>query len=217
MYNQFMFGMNLVVKNENISIGLRPAKLDDVPIISTGLSSFKVNIWTTLTGAPTLEIEKEWYEKMSKSEKDFTWILSPSDSDEAIGVVSLNDIDNIGSCTQGLAIWNQKWWGKGVATLANLACIWFACDQINRNTIRAYVRSPNTVARKAAEKIGFTVWGIQPGVFFRDGIYVDTCHLLFVNPNTVNQIFPKGIPIEFQTGIDKAQKSLELARKSVEY
>lgn len=212
-----MFGMNLTVRNGDIGIKLRPAKLEDIPVISTGLSNFKVNLWTTLIGAPTLEIEKEWYEKMSKSEKDFTWIISPLDSNDPIGVVSLNEIDQIGSCTQGLAIWDQKWWGKGVASLASLACIWFGCDQINRSTIRAYVRDPNAGARKAAEKVGFTVWGLQPGVFYREGSYVDTCHLLFVNPGATNQIFPKGLPPEFEEGLKKAKESLELARKIIKY
>ena len=212
-----MFGMNFSIKNDDLKICLRPAQLEDLPIISVGLSNFKTNLWTTLLGAPTLEIEKEWYEKMSKSNKDYTWIISSPDSNEPIGVVSLNDVDEIGSCTQGLALWNQQWWGKGVASLVSLASIWFACDQINRTTIRAYVREPNVGALKVATKVGFTQWGTQPGVFFRNGCYVNTCHLLFINPLHKKEVFPEGIPENFEKGVSLAEKSLELARKQVSY
>lgn len=212
-----MFGMNFSIKNEKLSICLRPAVPDDIPKISIGLSNFKTNLWTTLIGAPTIEMEKEWHERISKSNRDYAWIIASTDTNEPIGIVSLNEVDDIGSCTQGLAIWDQEWWGKGVASLVSLASIWFACDQINRSTIRAYVREPNVGAIKVAEKIGFTLWGTQPGVFFRNGAYANTCYLLFVNPKHQKEIFTKEVPKNFEDGIVKADKALELARSLISY
>ena len=72
----------------------------------------EVTRWLGITHAPTVEMEHEWYERVSKAEKDFVWGIFIGD--KHIGSTGVHQIDwrNRHGVTGNL-IGDKTEWGKG--------------------------------------------------------------------------------------------------------
>ena len=137
-----------------------------------------------------------------------------------IGVTALHDIKAIdGSCKSGIIIWDQAWWGKGVASAAHLGRTLFAADTLNRCLIRTSVRSDNAASRKALERVGYYVWGTEPMSGFRQGKYISTDHLLWLHPDRRDLFYARGVypPQVIDTALYRAKTALDQARTVVAF
>jgi RimJ/RimL family protein N-acetyltransferase len=211
-----MFGINMQVKHKEIVVNLRPLTKADLPILVDHFSSMKIHLNTHGLFAQTLESEEEWYNKVRDNEDSCVWAIQPANSDSPIGVTSLNNITSrSNSCTSGIIIWDTNWWGKGVATASHLARTMFAADYLNRFTIRSEVKVQNEASRKALERVGYTVWGTEPLSVFKGGVWQDTNHLIWLNPEKISVLYPDKLPEMFVTGVEKAKIALDMARKEV--
>jgi len=212
-----MFGLTMRIEMDELGITLRALSKNDLPQVVNGFTSMKVHRWTTQMYAQTLENEEEWYENNRKAQDSCVWGIVPDGSEVPVGVTGLHRIDIHGSCTSGIIIWDTSWWRKGVATRAHLARTLYAADYLNRLTIKSMVRCKNPASLNALKRVGYSVCGVEPRTFFRDGEWVDSHHLIWLNPQRISLIYPEGLPKEYEEGVVKATESLEKARQFVQF
>jgi RimJ/RimL family protein N-acetyltransferase len=212
-----MFGFTMSIIYRGMEILLRAPKKQEMPLLVKGFGSLKIQMNTAQTSARTEEDETEWYEKQRTSQNKATWFIVPKGNDQPVGVTSLEGIDQFGSCTSGIIIWDSAWWGKGVASAAHLGRTLYAADYLNRSRIDSSVRVVNPGSLKALLRIGYTVWGTEPRSAYREGKWGDTYHLTWLHPERVNLLYPEGIPECFKEGLEKAQSALALAREIVKF
>ncbi len=212
-----MFGINLRVKTERITVDLRPACKEDMKELVKYFSSMKIHLFTTGMFAQTLENEEEWYDKVRQDKDGCEWLIQPDGYDKPIGVTGLGSINSKeNSCVSGIIIWDPNWWKKGVASAAHLGRTLFAADYLNRMVIRSCVRSENEASRRALQRVGYTVWGTEPVDDYRAGRWLDTDHLIWFHPEKYQFFYPSGLPEKYAEGVKKAKIALELARGCVE-
>ncbi len=216
-----MFGVKMIIKHNGVSVLLRPFCKEDLTVLVDRFSSMKIHLYTNGLFAQTLENEIEWYEKNRQDQDTCHWAIVPLFSNEKelpIGVTGLHGLlSRNSSCTSGIVIWDPSWWGKGIASASHLGRTLFAADYLNRMKINSTVREKNVASRRALEKVGYTVWGVEPGSDFREGIWSMTNHLIWFNPRMESIFFPEGTPQGYKSGIEKARVALITARKEVEF
>ena len=176
----------------------------------------KILEYTQMLFGASLEGEMAWYEKVCKDASTCLWAIATPDN-TPIGVTGLHELNLSGGCTSGIIIWDQSWWGKGVASAAHLMRTLFATDYLARLTINSCVRVPNEASKKALERVGYTIWGTEPPTVFRGGGYLSTHHLTWINPERTDLVFSAGIPLLYRPGIDKARVALQKAREVVKF
>lgn len=211
-----MYGINMCVTTEKISLLLRPATKDDLPELVKHFSSMRVHMYTMGRFAQTLENEQEWYEKVRKSDDDCVWLIQPADYNLPIGVTCLHRINGWdGSCSSGIIIWDPSWWGRGVASAAHLGRTLFVADYLSKISIRSSVRVDNTASRRALEGVGYTVWGTEAADDYRAGRWIDTYQLKWFHPDKHQFYFPGGLPEKYEAGVEHAKIALTKARQVV--
>ncbi len=212
-----MFGLTMRIEIEKVAVTLRAFKKEELPTLVEGFSSLKVQMWTAQMFAQTLENEQEWFDRLRKSDTDCLWAIVIESEEKPVGITGLNRIDVHGSCTSGIVIWNAKLWGKGIATKAHLGRTLFASDYLNRFTIHTSVRVPNDASLKALQRVGYNICGIEPRTCFRQGRFEDTHHLIWLNPERIELLYPKGLPEVYSEGIKRAQEAIKQAREVVSF
>ena len=213
-----MYGMKMKINHNGQSVILRRFRKSDMPVLVDHFDSMQIHMYTKGLSAQTLENEEEWYEKNRKDPDTCTWAIQPEGYECPIGVTSLDNITSkYNFCTSGVIIWDPAWWGKGIASAAHLGRTRFAVEWLNRFAIRSCVREPNEASRRALERVGYSVWGMEPITTERCGEFLNTYHLLWLHPKRINVYYPNGLPEMFREGVEKAEKALALAKIEVQY
>lgn len=213
-----MFGLTMRVSLKGFTVTLRPLTKADLPTIVEHFNSMKIHMFTKGLFAQTLENEEEWYEHNRKDPTTCLWAIVPEGSSVIVGITGLHNINNVhGTCTSGIIIWDTTWWGKGVATRAHLARTLFAADYLQRLTIKSATRSDNIGSFTALSHVGYNKIGIEPRTCFRAGRFLDSQLFCWINPERVNQLFPKGLPKQYKKGVKRAKEALALAREVVSF
>jgi len=216
-----MLGMKMQIKqtdkNGELNLWLQPPEESDLPEVAKGFQSLKVNRYTATLFAKIMSDEKEWLEGGRKDKESLIWFLRPEGSEKVIGVTSLHKISLGGSCTSGIVIFDPAWWGKGIASRAHLGRTLFAADYLNRFTIKSQVRTVNDGSRKALEKVGYVITGVDPCSDFREGKFLHNYILTWFHPERISLLYPEGLPQEYAEGVKKAKEALQLAREVVTF
>lgn len=213
-----MFGGNIHIEHRSRVVDLRPFCKDDIRILADNFSSLKIHLYTMGRFGYPYENELDWYERNRVAKDNVHWAIVPQGQKDPIGVTGLNEIDPINlGCTSGIIIWDQTWWGKGVASACHLARTLFAADWLNRYYICSTVRTENQASRKALERVGYTIWGTEVIDDWKDGRWLDTYHLKWLHPERINWMFKNGAPEQYLAGIKRAQEALDMARSVVTF
>jgi RimJ/RimL family protein N-acetyltransferase len=213
-----MFGNPIVIDLEGLKVVLRPPEQNEMAGLAQKFSSMIVQKFTNGTTAKTAADEAEWWEKIRKEPGSVGWAIVPEGSDCMVGMTALHDIHPYwGSCVSGIVIADPNFWGKGVAYRAHLARTWYAANTLNRMTIQSGVRAPNEGSLKALLKVGYRVSGVQDRNAFRDGRYIDSYVMSWVNPYHVGLLYPEGTPKKLAKSLKMAQAALGLADKCVKF
>lgn len=211
-----MYGPKIRIEYDGLGITLVPAKLEWAAHYAEMMSSLKVNMWTNGLYGFTEADEREWLEKTAKDSKGVSWAILPDGCDLPVGNTGLHGIESItGSCSSGIIIFDTTWWGKGVASRAHLARTWFSAEMLNRLTIHSTVRDQNEASRKALERVGYMVTGRIPRSAYRNGVFLDTLNLTWLNPRKIQELYPSGLPDEYRVGVERAAIALEKAQNYV--
>lgn len=128
--------------------------------------------YMSLISPPTLEQEKEWYERASKSETDLLWAVFVGETH--IGSTGLHNIDwrNRNAITGNL-IGEKSQWGKGYGSEAVALRTRYAFEMLGLEKLSTHVFVENAASRRALEKAGYQGVGIARREFFRHGRWHD--------------------------------------------
>ena len=128
-----------------------------------GMQRFTVGRYMGRGGAPVLEDEHEWYERV-RQEKDSLiwgiWVIT-DEGRLLIGNSAIVDIGQEGhsgfirQATTGSMIFNKEYWGKGIASAAHKARTWFAFQHLGLHRLKSAVIQANGGSRKALERSGY--------------------------------------------------------------
>lgn len=210
-----MLGFGMRVELDGIDIELCAPTTELLVHVVGGMQSLNILMYTAQVSAKSLEDERAWFEKVRTEQESMVWFIRPAGSDIPIGVTALHNIDNLGTCTSGIMIWDKTWWRKGIATRAHLARTLYAADYLNRSVIHSSARTENPGSVKALQRAGYTLWGTEVCSGYRKGEWLETAHLTWLHPDRTGMLFPKGVPELYREGIEKAKIELNLARQVV--
>lgn len=213
-----MFGNTLKVSDGIQTLILRAPIKTDIPYMANGMADWEVKKYLGGLGAPTEEGEIRSIEETEIDRDGIVWVIQPENLDHAIGSTSLHGItDRSNGSYSGFVIWEKEWWRRGIASLSHIARAWFAARQLNRFAIHSSVFSPNTGSYKALEKVGYIRTGISPRNKVIDGVYIDTYHYTWLNPERIQILYPEGVPQEYEIQIEKARECLRKGDEYVKY
>lgn len=99
------------------------------------------------------------------------WTTVLKNTNEIIGWCGLKYLQDIQETDIGYR-WKPKYWNKGYATEASMACLKYGFDQFELKQIVAQVLPENKASIRVMEKIGMTYWKQlntveNPGLFYR--------------------------------------------------
>lgn len=209
-----MFGYPMVVSRNGLTIKLRPIMEEELLIVVEGLSHLDIARYLQMTAPPTLEGEKEWWKRMGKSDEDRLWGIEFEG--QLVGITGLHKIEKGESASSGIVIWERKLWGKGIASLAHLGRVWYVIKELHLRRIWSGARTVNEASLKALLRVGYTIWGTKLWDVFRDGKWLSTYELLWLNPRRVGE-FGEEPPEKYKEGIKNAEMTLVEAEKWVSF
>ena len=168
-----------VIKLKHIT--LRPVKEKDLSSYVKGLENPNVIRYMTLPKAPTLEEEKEWFEKNKKSKSEIHWAIDFNG--QCIGGISLRQLnDFLKTAEMGYMIHDENFWGKGFMTEAAQAVRDYGFAKLNLETMLISAINENIGSHKIIAKLGFKKIGEFPHKLFRDNKWHnDTMYVMLKN------------------------------------
>ena len=168
------FGPIMQVKVGELEIELAPIKKTDLPaFISPGLQQASVSRYLTISMAPTLEDEEEWYEKTRTDKNSRVWGIwvREGDARKLIGSTALNSItwSPVLQATSGSLIVDQSYWGKGIASSIHKVRTWYAFQHMGLHRIKSAVLHGNVGSSKALDRSGYVLVYTERNEQFIDG------------------------------------------------
>jgi len=119
--------------------------------------------------------ETEWLANQYKSEKHLNLAIVLKQGDRHIGNCGFNDIDYVNrSAVFGILIGEHDAWHQGYGPEAARLVIRHGFEQLDLHRIELDVFSLNPRAKRAYEKVGFTLEGTKRESYFRNGQFHDT-------------------------------------------
>jgi RimJ/RimL family protein N-acetyltransferase len=137
-------------------------------------------------GAPVLEDEHEWYDKIRTQKDSVVWgIWDITDGRKLIGNSSLHSIfgEHFRQATSGSLIFDTSYWGKGIARSAHKARTWYGFSQLGLTRIMSAVIIGNHASQRALEGSGYSQVYIERNEVFVNGGFRDKLCLECLNPD----------------------------------
>lgn len=121
----------------------------------------------------TIEIENRRFDRHNEA-TDTLRLLIETKQKKAIGFISLGEIDKENKKAElGMLIGEKNYWDQGYGTDALIALLDYLFTKLDFNRVSLEVFDYNLRAKKAYEKIGFKVEGVQRQGLFRNGCFHD--------------------------------------------
>ncbi len=163
-----MFGS--VLEGEHIR--LAPLTIEHMGEFVPWLSDPEVIFYMGLHACPTLEMEKEWYERISKSETDMIWGIFLGE--RLIGSTGLHGISwRNRNAMSGNLVGDKAHWGKGYGSEAVALRTRYAFEMLGLEKLKTEVFAENTASRRVLEKVGYQTAGVRRREVFRHGRWHD--------------------------------------------
>ena len=121
---------------------------------------------------PSLAMEKEWFERTARSDKDIVWAIFVGD--KLIGTTGIHGIDyqNRHAVT-GSLIGEKDEWGKGYASDAHKIRTRYAFEMLGLEKIQSGAFTENIGSIRALEKSGYRQYGLERRHVYRHGRWHD--------------------------------------------
>lgn len=163
-----MFGPNI----EGERIRLIPLTVELLPNYVRWFADPEVIRYMSLIAPPTLEMEKEWYEKASRSQTDLLWAVFLGE--KHIGSTGLHGINwQDRHAITGNLIGDKSEWGKGYGSEVVALRTRYAFEMLGLEKMSTHVFAENVASRRALEKAGYQSVGIARHEYFRHGCWHD--------------------------------------------
>lgn len=180
------FGPIMRLSAGEIQIELAPLSREDMPrFINPGMQEYAVTKYLTAT-AKVLEDEYEWYEKVRNDTTSIVWGIWVIKGDDRtiIGTSALNDIklNQTRQATSGSMIFDQDYWGKGIAKHIHMARTWYAFQHMGLQRVKSAVIQGNVASLKALQRSGYELVYVERNDVFVDGQLRHLDMLECINP-----------------------------------
>ena len=155
---------------------LRPIMESDVPRLVELVNSPEVRKYLRMVFPINDVREREWVERLYKGyPSEIVFGIVPKNEEGIIGTTGLHAIDWVNrDAVFGIAIWDARWWNKGIGTEATHLMVEYAFDQLNLHRVQLEVYEYNERAITVYKKVGFVEEGRRRKQKFLHGEYYDT-------------------------------------------
>jgi RimJ/RimL family protein N-acetyltransferase len=153
---------------------LRPLEPGDAERFAQWMNDGRVTRTLMARGPITVAAEREWIERVTRDEKSLVCAIVRRSDDRHIGSTGLHGIDwQSRSASFGISIGVPEMWGKGYGTETTRLITAHAFRTLNLNRVWLEVHADNPGARRAYEKAGYRLEGVQRQAVYREGHYSD--------------------------------------------
>ena len=183
------FGPIMHTKVGELEIELAPLKREDMTaFVSPGMQQATVTRFLSLSYAPVLENEYEWFEKIYQARESLVWGIFDISNDERVvlgttGVEGITHYNGVSCATSGAQIFRPEYWGKGIASALHKARTWYVFQHMGLHQIKSDVLQGNTASRKALENSGYRPTHVERNFKFVDGKLFHSQCMERINPN----------------------------------
>ena len=134
-------------------VRLRPPTPEDAAVIIQWFEDLEVTRFMALRFPPSIEMEKEWLDRMAKSQDDVFWVIEHEG--RPAGATAIHQIDwKNGSGTTGTTIGDRSLWGKGLGReVMQLRCR-FAFMQLPLRKLKSGYFDGNDASARAQAAAG---------------------------------------------------------------
>ncbi|MBV1756569.1 MAG: GNAT family N-acetyltransferase [Dethiosulfatibacter sp.] len=140
---------------------LRTLELDDLDSVMSFWGDIEVMKYCGGAGTREREFKALQYYMNMQEERGFSpYLAMLKETGEIIGVCGFNPPTN-GYDTELMYHLAKKYWGKGYATEAAIACIDYAKNHLKIKKIGASIDPENKSSQKVLEKLGFNYVGMK--------------------------------------------------------
>jgi len=116
----------------------------------------------------------QYYNDVIKSKNNLILAIIVTETDEHIGNISLQDINQIDKTAElAIVIGQKNYWGKGLGKEAAGLIVKHGFEQLNLNRIYCGTLADNVGMQKLAESIGFKKEGVRRQCLYKNGNYQD--------------------------------------------
>ena len=182
------FGPIMQFKVGELDIELAPIPKEEMSrfIENGGMQQHSVTQYLH-RGAPVLEDEHEWYDKVRNQNDSVIWGIwvITTDGRKLIGSSSLHSIDgdHFRQATSGSLIFDTAYWRRGIARSAHKARTWYGFSQLGLSRIKSAVIVGNIASQRALMGSGYDKVYVERNEVFVNGKFHDKLCLECINPD----------------------------------
>jgi RimJ/RimL family protein N-acetyltransferase len=153
-------------------VRLRPPRPDDAAVMITWFEDLEVTRFLLLRHPPSIEQEKEWFDKMAKDPDQVLWAVEHDG--RTVGVTGIHQIDwRNGFGTTGTLIGDKAVWGKGIGREVMQLRAKYAFNQLPLRKLKSGYLDGNEASARAQAAAGYREVGRYRADMFFDGKWVD--------------------------------------------
>jgi [ribosomal protein S5]-alanine N-acetyltransferase len=153
-------------------VRLRPPILEDAQAVITWFEDIEVTRFLLVRHPPSIEMEKEWLDRMARSPDDVVWFVEYGG--QLVGVTALHMIDWKNGCaTTGTVIGDKSVWGKGLGRELMQLRASYAFTQLPLRKLKSAYIAGNDASAKAQAAAGYREIGRHREDMFIDGKWRD--------------------------------------------
>jgi ribosomal-protein-alanine N-acetyltransferase len=153
-------------------VRLRPPKPEDAAVMITWFEDMEVTRFLLLRHPPSMDMEKEWFDKMARSPDDVVWVIEYKD--QVVGTTAIHLIDwKNGSASTGTVIGDKSAWGKGLGRELMQLRARYAFTQLPLRKLKSGYLDGNEASARAQAAAGYREVGRHREDMFVDGRWRD--------------------------------------------
>jgi RimJ/RimL family protein N-acetyltransferase len=145
---------------EGEKVRLRPIAESDLPHFVEWLADGEVTRWLTELDAPTLDEERQWYERTRADPDTVNWAIETLDGSLA-GSVELRVAAARRKAELGIGIFDKTQWNRGLGTDTVRLVVGYAFGELGLNRVELTTAEDNIRAIRCYEKVGFVREGLK--------------------------------------------------------
>lgn len=143
-----------------LQLELAPFSRDECLEFIDGFQRESVTRYLPFRSVQSIETEQEWYDATIRDKDSIIWgmWIVEQESRTLVGNISLREIthEHVIQATNGIVITDKNYWGRGIASAAHKALLWYSFRVYGLARIKSAVLQPNVGSWKAMEKYGYT-------------------------------------------------------------
>jgi Acetyltransferases, including N-acetylases of ribosomal proteins len=153
-------------------VRLRPPKPEDAPVMITWFEDLEVTRFLLRRHPPSIDMEREWLDKMARSAEDVVWMVEYKG--QPVGITALHFIDwKNSSATTGTAVGDKSVWGRGLGRELMQLRARYAFMQLPLRKLKSAYIDGNEASAKAQAAAGYHEVGRYRADIFVDGRWRD--------------------------------------------